>query len=138
MRLAVVGSHTWIPCRHWRNAKHGTTCAVGAGQPTVEHCDQCKYFELWSAPSIPAAIKSAAAAAVSAIVSTPLSDEAIAARLAVCGGCDALDRSQATEESIGHCSVCRCARTRLSRLEVKAAIPRSTCPRRLWDNLTTS
>jgi len=76
-------------------------------------------------------IKSATRAMVSKFCDPPASTEVQSIRLAVCNGCEELERDS-DPAVFGYCRACGCGQHRFAALTFKATIARSTCVKNKW------
>ena len=76
-------------------------------------------------------IKSFTIAMVSKALQPEASRKQRNARLAVCQSCPSLEPTK--DKGVGFCKACGCPKSKYSTVAFKAKIPRSTCPKNLWD-----
>ena len=125
----VVGN-----CLHLTQVVHSVcaqTCRIGK-DPSVETCGACEQWVSKFQPSLLDRAQNFASAMVSAIVDEPATQETQEKRLALCLSCPHFVASKNLDE-FGHCANCGCPANRMTDLQVKAKIRRSSCPQNLWD-----
>jgi hypothetical protein len=76
------------------------------------------------------------AAEASLITQGPVGEEEYRARLAACGGCQHLRKSE-KEGELGWCKACGCGQNARAELTVKARMPKAKCPVQAWPSTDT-
>ncbi len=112
-------------CISWSVAGVVPSCRRGLD---LAQCDTCE--QKIPRPKFADKISGYIKAEASQVLHGPLDDQKYQARIAHCLSCTALDKKDAP--LVGHCTECACGKSRRAEMTVKARMPYSTCPRKLW------
>lgn len=105
-----------------------------------EVCGACKHFKKQPVmeegpppprPNLAERAVSWVKAEASMVLQGPLSDASYEARIAICNGCDALEKA-VEPDKVGFCKACGCGHNVRAELTIKGRMPAAKCPRNLW------